>query len=349
VCWATSVEADPGTGEVVERAVAGDMFMLKQLGGVRHEPIRLSCGPEIASSLFAWMQQMISGVQQPKNGRLIAVDTTGSVVDQFNFGNALITGLTLPALDASSDQAGQFVIELSPERATLAPPQGSYQFVSRPVADWLVSNFRLTIAGLDCTNVAQIDALPISVQMVQQPVGTQPVPKVVSHLEIPDLNASLPPALDFAEWHENFVNYGATQLVKHGQLDYLAPTLQPLFSVTFDQLGIYKLTRSYDASAQERLRFRASMYCGRLQLSPGIVGQPSSTSQPAVTSAPPLSRVFLQDQAAAAPPAASRVSTFTRVPSEGLERDVPADKAEAELIQRGFAPPYVPVKPKLDD
>lgn len=353
VCWATSMEAGPATAEVVEQAVAGGTFMLKRIGGVGYEPIRLTCGPRIASSLFGWMHEMLSGTQQAKNGALIAVDYAGSVIDRLNFTNALITGLTLPALDAGSREAGWFVIELSPERTELvsSSPAGSYQGVSWPGGNWAVSNFRLTIAGLDCTKVAQVDALPISVAVVPQRAGPQPTPAVVpAYVGIPDLSVALPPpASDFVQWHEDFVIHpSAGTHEKHGQLDYLAPTPHDtLFSVTFDQLGIYKLTRSYDASAQVGQRVRARMYCGRLQLSPGIVGQPSSTSQPGATSPPPLSRVLIQDQAAA--PTGPRISNFTRVPSEGLDRDLPADSAEAALIQRGFAPPYVPVGPNLDN
>lgn len=348
VCWATSVEAGLATGEVVEQALAGGMFMLKQIGAVRYEPIRLTCEAGIASSLFGWMQQILSGVQQPKNGALIAINSQGSVIDRLNFTNALITGITLPALDASSREVGRFVLELSPERTELVSsrPAGSYQGVSWPAANWLVSNFRVTIAGLDCTKVAQVDALPISLAVVQQAVGAQPTPTLVpAHLEIPDLTVSLaPPAADFVQWHEDFLIHptATTRTENHGQLDYLAPGLHDaLFSVTFDHLGIHRLTRSYDDSAKMGQRVRVSMYCGRLQLAPGIVGQPSSAGQPAATSAPSLSRVLPQDQAAAGPPAADRISTFTRIPAEGLERAVPAD--EADLIQRGLAPPYYPI------
>jgi hypothetical protein len=236
VCWATRVEVGLGTGAVVEQAVAGDMFMLKHIGRVGFGSIRLTCGAGIASSLFGWMQQMLSGVQQAKNGALITMDYGGSVVDRLNFTNALITSLTLPALDASSHEPGRFVIELSPERIELASsgPAKSYRGAPPPADNWLVSNFRVTIAGLDCTKVAVVDALTINLAVAQQDVGAQRVPtRVPSHLEIPDVSLSL--------------------------------------------------------------------------------------------------------------------AAFTRVRSEGLEGDVPANTAAAERIQTGFAPPYTPAKPNLGD
>jgi hypothetical protein len=342
VCWATTVEADSGTAEVLEQTVPGDLLSVKRLGAVRYGPIRLTCGSTIDASLFAWMQQMVSGGQRAKNGALISVDAYGGhVIDRLDFTNALMTGLTLPALDASSRQAGQFAIELTPEQVQLTAPKVSYQWMSRLPDHWQVANFQVTIAGLDCTMVVQVDALPISIEMQQQAVGAQRIaPLVPSRIEIPDLSLSLaPPAADFTQWHEDFAIHqtGGSQHEKHGQLDYLGNTLHDvLFSVTFDQLGIHKLTRSYDSSGP---RVRASMYCGRMQLVPGTVGrQPAAGTKDA-----PKSRVLLQHEALAAARAASPgAATITRVRAEGIG-DV--RELEAADIQAGMAPPYVPIGP----
>jgi hypothetical protein len=64
-------------------------------------------------------------------------------------------------------------------------------------------------------------------------------------------------------WHQDFVINGNNQATaeKNGTLQFLAPNGSDVFTLTFHNLGIFKLARERTANAQAPRRLRAEMYC----------------------------------------------------------------------------------------
>jgi hypothetical protein len=91
-----------------------------------------------------------------------------------------------------------------------------------------------------------------------------------SHLEVPNLVVTLPEAdaESFFAWHEDFVINGIGA-EKDGSLEYLAPSLgQTLFTVQFENLGIFKMTpEKVEAGSEQIRRVKAEMYCEAMTFS----------------------------------------------------------------------------------
>ena len=87
---------------------------------------------------------------------------------------------------------------------------------------------------------------------------------------MPNLAVTLPEAdaESFFAWHEEFVINGSNG-EKNGTLDYLAPNLgQTLFTIQFENLGIFRLTpEKVEAGSEQIRRVKAEMYCEAMTFS----------------------------------------------------------------------------------
>ena len=141
----------------------------------------------------------------------------------------------------------------------------------------LASNFKLTLPGLETvtSKVSKIEALAIKQKLTVSAIGEKrDVTKEAGTLEVPNLIFSV--AESFAaplyDWHEDFVIKGnnGDDKEKSGKLEFLSPTKETLFTLSFSGLGIYKLAPSAQTAGVEAVRrLTASMYCEEMAFAPG--------------------------------------------------------------------------------
>jgi hypothetical protein len=244
--------------------------------------IQLTCGAGMSNACYQWIRASFDHLYLRKSGAIIAADYNNREIGRLEFANALITEIGMPALDAASKDAAKMTIVIAqghgaggfdPKGTPIAVLPPSLQPNSAPAGgssdgvgigttlhegpakqkQWMPSNFRLKIDGLeqDCMRVNKIEPITIHLH-----VG-----------DTPSLGIHLPPAHadGFYKWYENAVLRGQGT-PKSGSLEYLAGDLsQALFTLTFAQLGIFKLTPDkMEAGSESIRRVKVEMYCERV-------------------------------------------------------------------------------------
>lgn len=275
--WVQSVEGGHAAADVASGAAS---LQRKHIAGVKYEDITVSCGAGMSKPFYEWIKASMDRQYARKSGSIIYLDNDGNAVSTLEFANGLITEVSFPALDAASKDAAKLTIKISPETTRMVEQRGA-RLAGAPAQhaaaqkQWLPANFRLKIAGLDCTRVNKIEAITIKQKVVENPVGEmRAAQREPAKLEIPNLVISMPEqnAAALAAWHkESVVNGRAANNRKDGQLDYLMPDgRESLFTLTFHNLGIFKLTPDkMEAGSENIRRVKAEMYCEEIRFSYG--------------------------------------------------------------------------------
>jgi len=276
--------ADGGgvSADVVSEKLGPDLIVHKHLAGVKYEDITVTCGQGMSKVLYAWLADTLDGNFSRKNGAVVGGDYYGER-ERVNFYNALVSEITFPALDAGSKDPCFLTVKLSPEYTQWVAGQKTASgpgTTGAPQKKWLPANFALQIDGLDCTRVEAIAPLTVRLAGEENAVGeTRDYEKQPAWLDVPNLVVTMADthADTFVAWLEDFVikGHNAPGAAKHGTLEYLSPTLQEVYlTLTFQNLGIIKLTRLPVTGADKIRRVRAEMYCEQIGLQPGAVTTP---------------------------------------------------------------------------
>jgi hypothetical protein len=275
--WLASAEGGFAVADVVEEKPGADRVVHKHLAGVKYTDIQLGFGPGLSKGLHEWITDTLEGKHLRKNGAVVTADFDFKERERLTFMDALISHIDFPALDASSKDSAKLTLGLAPEQTRRVKGSGGKLAgqLGAKTAKWLLANFKLEIDGLDCTGVSQIG--PISIQSVaaEQAIGERrEIEKEASRLEIPDLVVTLSEAKadSFHTWHEDFVIKGnnGDDKEKSGKLQFLGPTMDTLFTLSFSGLGIYKLAPSAQSAGVEAVRrLTASMYCEEMAFAAG--------------------------------------------------------------------------------
>jgi len=274
--WISSVEGGHATSDVVVEKLGPDHIHKKHLAGVKYEDISVQCGTGMSKGFYEWIKASFDHNYARKNGAIIAADYNYKEHSRLTFYNGLITEVGFPALDAASKDAAKMTIKFSPEytreTTTTGGPSiaGKYPIQANVQKKWLPANFRLKIDGLDdpCARVTKIEALVVKQKVIENAVGEmRDFEKEPASVEIPNLVITFAESHSkpFYDWHEDFVIKGnnGEDKEKGGTLEFLTPNLQEtLFTITFQHLGIFKLTPDKVESGSEAIRrVKAEMYC----------------------------------------------------------------------------------------
>jgi phage tail-like protein len=279
--WISSVEGGHATSDVVVEKVGGDVIQKKHLAGVKYEEISVACGTAMSKAFYSWIQASLDNKHTRKDGAVITADFNQKEVGRLDFHQALITEVGFPALDAASKDAAKMTVKFSPEYTRTKAKTGGA--ISAPIGKgeqkkWLPSNFRLKIDGLEkaCTRVNKIEALTIKQKVIEDPCGEQrDYQKLPASLEFPNLviTCAESHADQLYAWHEDFVINGnnSEDKEKGGTLEYLSANLKDvLFTLTFDHLGIFKLTpEKVEAASENVRRVKVEMYCEQITFKEG--------------------------------------------------------------------------------
>jgi SAM-dependent methyltransferase len=289
--WVQSAEGGHATADVVTEKIGPDRVVHKHLAGVKYEDITVNCGAGMSKGFYEWIKASFDLKSSRQNGAVVMTGPSGQAESRLEFYNSLITEVGFPALDASSKEACALTIKFAPEFTKYIKGSGEPKIAaSAAQRPWLRSNFRLQIAGLDCTKVNKIDGLTVRPVLVQLPVGeSRSYQQEPSHLEVPNLVVTLPDAAaqSFYDWHEDFVIKGNNDKSreKSGALEFLAPNLQDvLFKLTLSNLGIFSLKSVPSGTGIATIRqVQAEMYCEQISFeyssAIGVVEQLKATEQ----------------------------------------------------------------------
>jgi T4-like virus tail tube protein gp19 len=276
VGWVYSEEGgSAAAGVVVERATP-DRVQRKHLDAVKYDEITMTMGPSMSKGFYQRLKQLNDTKVGRVNGAVVSADSSYDEMARLTFQNAVVTEIGFPALDAASKDAAKMTVKLAPELTRFTQAVKSKVgggAVPKAEKRWLPSNFRLKIDGLDeaCARVSKIDAITITQKVSSSAVGGQrDYQTEATPLEYSNIVVTFPEshAKTFIDWHQSFVVEGRNgqDKEKSGTLEYLTPDLQEaLFTLTFHNLGIFRLTaEKVEAGGENIRRMKAEMYVEKI-------------------------------------------------------------------------------------
>src|SRR5215208_3078109 len=284
-----STEGGDVTSDVIQEKLGSDPVVRKHLAGVRYTDIELECDARMERNFFDWIRDTLNHKFTRKSGAISVPDFNYQVDSRVEFANALLTGVSFPALDAGSRDAVTMSVKLTPEYTRRQ--KGSGQLQSAPGgpkgrAGWTAANFRLQIDGLDCKRVTKIEPLTFTTVVAQQAVGeAREYQQEPAHLDVPNLVLTVPEseAASFYAWHDDFVVKGMNgpQYEKNGTLEFLDPNgKDALLTLELKNLGIFRLASVKPSATGGIAQVRASMYCEEITLGADGIAPPASPPSP---------------------------------------------------------------------
>jgi len=287
--YVKSVDGGAISAEVINEPAGPSYFVKKRIGQPKYEDITVQIGFSMTKFIYEWIAASWAAKPQRKNGSIVALDQSLTPKSERQFTQALITETTIPAMDGSSKEPAYLTVKLSPEVIRNIQPGGSkadfgeYGKIEQKM--FLPSNFRLDIAGLDCTKVNKIESFTIRQKAVTDDIGdARDYAKEPGKLEFPNLKITLSEtaAQSWIDWHKSFVIEGKNDesFEKSGSLTLLSPNRQTvLVIIKFHNMGIFSLVPDKaEANADQIKRVTAELYVERMEfLYKEEAAAPSST------------------------------------------------------------------------
>ena len=167
-------------------------------------------------------------------------------------------------------------VKFAPEYTRTTKPAGK---AGKLTADkqklFTAANFKVDIAGLDCSKVSKVEAFTIRQAVVTDNIGdARDHVREPGKLEFPNLKITFPETIaqTWEAWFEDFVIKGnnGDANEKEGALVFLTPNLKTeLAQITLHNLGIFALRRGPIANDAAVRRMTAELYCERMELKAG--------------------------------------------------------------------------------
>ncbi len=292
VGWLQDVEGGHAVAEVVNEKVGADGVVRKHIAGVKYEDISMQIGFSMSKAVYDWIAASWSMESLRKDGEIVAADYNSRPLATRKFYGALITETTIPACDGSSKEPAYLTIRFSPAYTQVAPPNATLALptVARGrQKQWLPSNFRLQIDGLDTSRVAKIDAFTLKQKVVENPIGEQrDYEREPGTVEVPNLVVTIAQssAQTWYDWHEDFVIRGNNDQgrEKTGSLTFFTSDLKgELLRIDFVGLGIFAASDDTLDTDDSPGKVSFSLYCERMAftyLGGGSAPTPSPTPSP---------------------------------------------------------------------
>lgn len=242
VGWLSAFESS----HVINGSTGSNPLQKIQTSGSRYEEIVVHCGTGMSKVFYDWMKSAIQKQGLRKTGAIVACDYNDTEMWRLEFSNALITEIGFPALDASSKDPGIMTVRFSPESTRFINKPGSKisAAVTPNQKSWLVSNFKLQIAPMDCAYVSKIDAITIRPNTTANTItgfGVNAKPADSPSLAI-TMAAARADSLN--QWYGDSTGGKIGISTKRlGQLDCLTPDLrEAIFTLKFANLSISNIS-----------------------------------------------------------------------------------------------------------
>jgi hypothetical protein len=288
---------DP-TSDVIEEKLGLDPVVRKHLAGLRYIDIELECDARMERTFFDWIRDTLNQKFTRRSGAISFLDFNFRVDSRIEFDNALLAGVSFPALDVGSKDAVTMTVKLAPESTRRLKGSGQLQLAPGGLkgrAGWTAANFRLQIDGVECKGVSKVEPLILTTLVTEEMVGeARDYQKQPYQLDVSDLVITVPEseAASLYAWRDEFVVKGMNglQYEKNGTLEFLTPNRKDtLLTLELKNLGIYRLGSVKPSVTGEIAQVRASIYCEEITLGAnGITSPASSPSAPKQEVATPV-------------------------------------------------------------
>lgn len=220
------------------------------LGGL---DMTLRCGAGMSRELYQWLAAVFLRSHQRRNGAVYKAASFGAGsggARRLEFHDALVTEVSLPALDKSLKMPASMTVKLLAEHFAETVSSSPARRAPKP---WFASDFKLRIEGLDaeCRQVVAIAAMSAKTGIVQHNLGSDRIDRIhptktgFSNLVLTLPGAGTPGAdkavAAFNRWFQESVKGISAE--RRGSLEYLGPGGgRAYFRLDFSGLGIFKMT-----------------------------------------------------------------------------------------------------------
>ncbi len=283
--WVQDTEGGNATADVINEKQGSDQIIHKHIGNPKYENIAVTAGFNMSRSFYDWIAASWKQSFARKDGSIVAADFNLEAKQKRDFFHALITETQIPACDGSSKEPAYLVIRFAPEYTRTAKASGKVAVNdTKGQKQWLPSNFKLEIDGLDCTRVTKIDSFTIKQSVVEFAPGEGRDYQIEpSHTEFPNLRITFGAASgeSWQDWFKKFVIDGNSgqESEKSGTLTFLSPNrADVLGTIAFFGMGIFKLEDGiFDPVNEPSATMRAELYVERMEFRfpPGAEPPPS--------------------------------------------------------------------------
>jgi len=274
VGFVKSVDGGSIRAPVIAEASGASYFFKKHIGPPTYEPVSVQFDLSMAKAIYGWIAAQWNGDFDRKDVSIIECDDKFVARAEREFQNARISEVTIPSMDGSAKDGGYLTVQFAPESTRDKKASGKLSGnVGKPKQkQWLRSNFRLEIAGLDCSKVSKVESFTVKQLIQESAVGElrsnmqKPGP-----IDFPKLNVTFSQgtATSWVNWFEDFVIKGncAEGDEKNGSLIFLAPNLKnELGRVNLYNLGIVYLAQNQTLSQRQIRTMTVELYCERMEL-----------------------------------------------------------------------------------
>ena len=243
--WARSVEG--GGGSAVIGNVNGSPDKFITLPQYDDFTVEVPLGP--SGSLRDWIKSSWNGDAPAKNGAIIVADYQGRARQRAEFHEALISEIAFPACDGGSKDPAYLTVKFTPYISTFK--KAGNEIVKEPAAtkqkQWISSNFRLDIDGLECKRVKKVNSFTVKQTLVDSIGDARDYAKEPARIEYPNLTLLIP-QIDIETWYAWYENFlvkanNADQDEKSGTLTLLAPNQQDqIAQINLQGIGLKRFT-----------------------------------------------------------------------------------------------------------
>ena len=262
-------------GEIETAGTGSGNLPGKNISALKFEPILLHAGISMGKSLREWMMGTLDQTNLRKSGYVVACDVDCQATAFRHFNNALITEITIPALDTTSKDSAFFAIKINPEEITFKDGDKSVLtgMINTRNKQWLCSNFRMRLGDLPCTRVSKIEAFTIKQHAMLETSGDFRVSgKEITKLEIPNLKVTFAEGdiKPWAAWFDEFVVKGRNDQENElpGVIEFLDPGgSEILGSVDLRQVGIFSLSVEKPETGTDKISdYVAELYVEKMSI-----------------------------------------------------------------------------------
>jgi hypothetical protein len=241
VGWVTPPQGGEAFADVVTEKLGGDHIAHKHIANVKYNEFSLGAAVGTSKGFYNWIKASFDRSYLRKNGSVVAADFNFKAVASANFFDALVTEITIPALDATAKDPAYMVLKAAPTATRFQPPSG--QPAGNPPPKPPPLNFKLTIDGLDTSRVSKIESFTVKQSVATDDAGTPSV-----ELDIPDLSiwVDADPKATWPAWEDDFLIKGNNDQTheRSGSLSFLDQKSSELFRLSFSNLGVFRGTPS---------------------------------------------------------------------------------------------------------
>jgi len=236
------------SGGAADREIVANLHdpsgvLRKSPGKLSYDPIVLQIGGATTKEVFQWIADTWAHRGSKKSGVIIKVNAAGKDAGRLEFTNALLTEMTLPAFDAAQRDAATMTLKLLPASTVRRLGTGvSLGIPIVPAKSWQLSNFRLSIDGLDTSRTSRISALTVAVAAIPAPDGSfNPGNISVNNLAVtfPEISAA-----GYLSWLQSFVidGHNDPSQEKTATVVMLAPNFaEVILTFTLHNIGLFRL------------------------------------------------------------------------------------------------------------